>query len=656
MSIYKKTLPSIVYCCICYFISIFTSSYVFAATLNIGSSSVVLKAGETIEMPLYSNKPIASDLTAEGLFQDGDVSFTPSPSCHLASTGCTLMITAAATSKSYTTVPVIISESNARNKPIFLLSIIPSDEPFNAHTPLPQTKPNPLLMSNESRPINPATTPTSNRIITAGGLTAVIIPHSIGSSYYTSASNGPVYQMIQITNTGVGSVTLDTPTISGTDAAKFSIDTSSADYSGTPILCSNAPTLGSGESCEIIITSTLGDPASTPATATLTISDGISADTLTFTLTDTSYVYAGGGFDTLGNANVSGGSLLAQCTAGTCTNALSGTTGNNYASTNNSVGQWINALTITPTGTLIIGGVFGEIGGATSGATSGTAALLAQCIPGTVTGNACFNQLGSLINSNAFNNAYIDTIITATISSNLVILLGGDFKNIRGLSFSGPILTKCTYPGVASNQSCSSYLLPSGTKYANQAIAALSNLGSSIQAAGLFTQIAGYPTSPPSVGTTFASCSTSSCSQGMGDSNPNSSILGMSNNGTSLYMGGTSTQIGSYVDNSGGYPLVQCTIPGSGDTTCSNALSGTNDANGYIEGLVYSREKLYVGGNFTTIGGATPVSGGNMLAVCTPGGECSNFITSVNPYATGSNWGGGIFALAVGNQTTITAN
>jgi hypothetical protein len=139
----------------------------------------------------------------------------------------------------------------------------------------------------------------------------------------------------------------------------------------------------------------------------------------------------------------------------------------------------------------------------------------------------------------------------------------------------------------------------------------------------------------------------------MGSDNPNGSILGMTNDSTSLYMGGTFTQIGSYIDNSGGYPLVSCT-PGT-PTICINALSGSG-ANGYIEGLTYLGGNLYVGGNFTTIGGATPVSGGNMLAVCTPGGACSNFVTDTNPYATGTDWGGGIFAVAVGSQTSIAAN
>lgn len=73
-------------------------------------------------------------------------------------------------------------------------------------------------------------------------------------------------------------------------------------------------------------------------------------------------------------------------------------------------------------------------------------------------------------------------------------------------------------------------------------------------------------------------------------------------------MGGSFKTIGGYEDTSGGYPLVICTL--GAPTPCDNALSGSNDANGYIEGLAYSGGNLYVGGNFTTIGGATRVSGG----------------------------------------------
>jgi hypothetical protein len=146
----------------------------------------------------------------------------------------------------------------------------------------------------------------------------------------------------------------------------------------------------------------------------------------------------------------------------------------------------------------------------------------------------------------------------------------------------------------------------------------------------------------------------------MGANNPNNSILGMTDDGSNLYMGGAFTQIGGCTNLTSGYPLVRYTLGSAGppvvDPTCSNALSGTNSANNYIEGLTYSGDRLYVGGRFTTIGGATPVSGGNMLAECTPGGGCSNFVTDTHPYASGEDWNGEIAAVAVGNQTSITAN
>lgn len=714
----------------------------FAATLQVGASSIVLMAGQTVEVPLYSSKPISSDLTAKGLFQSGDVSLTPGPGCHLSAHGCTLRVTAAPNSRNYITVPIVLSESGASNKPVFFLSVTRPGEPLPARTKLPEVVSTPLVLLGEvgneltltftnttfsalhnltvgqlpngvNSSICPVVAPgvtctlklvvhaetepgdsmillqsdqgivqyrilsitlskvivqkqasvlpsKPEKIFTSGNLSAEIIPHEITSAFYTSSSNGPVYQMIQVTNNS-STVTLDTPVIDGAGAASFSIDTNSADYAGAPVFCNNAPTLATGDHCLIIITSTLGDPTSTPAVATLTISDGVSADTLTFDLTDTTYVYAAGGFNTLGNASVSGGDLLARCTAGTCSNALQGTSGNNYATSNASVGQWINALIVTSTGNVIIGGVFGAIGGATSGALSGTAALLAQCIPGSVTGSACFNQMGTLAsNPYAFNHAYINAITKPfLISSSNFIAIGGDFNQIRGVSVSsgGRMISRCPYSGALSNQNCSNYL--SSAKFANNAIAALNTLGATsgvplINVAGLFTQVAGYPSSVPSSGTTFARCTngvSGTCSQGM-SSNPNNSILGMSDDGTYLYMGGTLTQAGGYSDSSGGYPLIKCT-PAS-ITTCANALADSNDANGYIEGLVYSGGNLYVGGTFTTIGGATPVNNGNMLAVCSPGGTCSNFVTDTNPYASGEDWGGGIFAIAVGNQTSIT--
>ncbi len=40
-----------------------------------------------------------------------------------------------------------------------------------------------------------------------------------------------------------GSITLDTPVISGVDASSFSIDTNSGDYAGSPTFCNNAQRL-----------------------------------------------------------------------------------------------------------------------------------------------------------------------------------------------------------------------------------------------------------------------------------------------------------------------------------------------------------------------------------------------------------------------------
>lgn len=721
----------------------------FAATLQIGNPSVVLMAGQSIEIPLLSNQPISGDLTARGAFRPGDVTFIPSPACRLSAHGCTLVVKVASTSKRYTAVPVVVHESGATNTPIFVLTVIHPGEPKPVRTTLPKIDPNPITLynhigSNKSIMVSNTSGHTLNQLMARdlpSGVNSSICPlvepgstctmtfevnDEVESGYYvislkskqglllnrivkivarksstslpsyvekhiqaplqisgntlfygvveqhpaftkenkktqdlasanafTPSTNGAAYQIVKLTNNGVTQPL--SVAITGSGAASFSLDKKASDY-GVNLNCAAMKNIGTRESCLVIVKGKIGDPNKAPETAMLTIR-GADNNVAIFTLTNTTYVYAAGGFNALGNARVSGGSLLAQCTSGTCSNALQGGTGNNYASTNFSVGQWINALAVTSTGNLIVGGVFGAIGGATSGATSGTAALLAQCTPGSVTGNACINQIGtSISNPYAFNNAYIDAI-TPPQSTNF-IYLGGDFTNIRNFSVTpgGRMLAKCGYSGTSPNQMCNSYLGTGGvsTRYANNAISALDYFNANVSVGGLFTQINNYPSTPPVSGTTFASCTTSDCSQGMGSNNPNGSILGMTDDGITLYMGGTFTSIGGYVDSSGGYPLVSCTP--TGITTCINALGGTNDANGYIGGLSYSGGNLYVGGNFTTIGGATPVIGGNMLAVCTPLGTCSNFVTDNNPYATGTDWGGGIFAIAVGNQTTITAN
>lgn len=655
-------------------VAIVAAGTLFAATLQVGNPAVVLMAGQTVEIPLTSTLPIAGDLTARGAFQPGDVTFTAGPGCHLSNGGCTLLITAASTSKNYTEVPVTVSESAATNTPVFALSVI-SPREFSPNTNVSEADSPSLLLANQKDDPKISQNQISSEVASNVKHPPAPLQRSGNSLFYgiaeshpgllavskatnndfTAATNGPAYQIVTLTNHDVMQPLA--VTITGPGASSFSIDDKTSDY-GVNQNCATKNNLASGESCLVIVKGKVGDPSQAPQTATLTI-QGNNNDVATFKLTNTTYVYAAGGFNALGDASVSGGDLLAQCTAGTCSNALQGTTGNNYASTNFSVGQWINALSVTPAGNLLVGGVFGAIGGATSGATSGTAALLAQCTPGgSVTGDACINQIqtGAITNAYAFNNAYIDAITSVfSISTSSFVALGGDFANIRGFSVTSgqKMLAKCGYSNTSPNQTCNLYLTGASIKYANNAISAVDYLNSMVSVGGLFTQIAGYPSSAPSSGTTFASCSTSTCTQGMGSNNPNNSILGMTNDGTSLYMGGVFTQIGGYTDSSGGYPLVSCT-PGT-TTSCSNALSGTNDANGYIEGLAYSGGDLYVGGRFTTIGGATPVSGGNMLAVCTVGGTCSNFVTDTNPYASGNDWEGVIAAVAVGDQTSITA-
>lgn len=722
-------------------VAVMAASTLCAATLQVGSPVVVLMAGETIEIPLSSTKPISGDLTASGAFQPGDVTFTPSPTCHLSARNCTLLVRAAPTSKKYTAVPVVVSESAATNTPVFALSVIHPGEPEPVGTKLPEINPVSLILSNQiGSEVTVVITNTSQHTLNKlkasqlpSGVTSsscstvapgakcilrlevndtpqtgyfvipiksdeglflyrilsvvaptvpTISPHvenhtqaplqrsgstlfygvaephpgfameKAANNDFTPSTNGPAYQIVKLTNNGRRQPL--SISITGSGASSFSIDYRASDY-GVNQNCASISTITSRESCVVIVKGKVGDPSQAPQKALLTIK-GANNNVATFTLTTTTYVYVAGGFNTLGNASVSGGNLLAQCTAGSCSNALQGTTGNNFAETSFSVGQWINALAITPAGNLMVGGVFGAIGGATSGATSGTAALLAQCTPGVVTGNACFNQISGGT-PYAFNNAYIDGI-TSPNSGTSAMYLGGDFANIRAASVSAgqKMLARCVYDGTFAT-SCTNYLTSS--RYANAAISAVDDLGTSggtpfLNVGGLFTQIANYPSPAPTSGTTFARCTTTSCSQGMGSNNPNGSIIGMTNDGTNLYMGGTFTQIGGYTDSNGGYPLVSCTV--SSTTTCSNALADPNDANGYIEGLAYSGGNLYVGGNFTTIGTATPVSGGNMLAVCTVGGACSNFVTDTNPYATGTDWGGGIFAIAIGNQTSIAAN
>lgn len=635
-----------------------------AMTLPVASDLIVVMAGQTVEIPLSSSIPIASDLTASGDFQRGDVRFTAGPGCHLSANGCTLWVTVAATSKDYARVPVLVSAAAATNTAVFELSVTHSRGDLLNNAKLPKLVLIPTASNHSGNVITavPATAPAVNHppapLQRSGNalFNGLAEAHpGLGSTLkdanadFTPNTNGPVYQIVTLTNYDVAQPLV--VTISGDGASSFSLDDQLSDY-GAKQNCAALTSIAAGDSCLVIVKGKVGDPSQAPQTAILTIR-GDDDNIATFTLTNTTYIYAAGGFNALGNASVSGGDLLAECTAGTCSNALQGMSGNNYATTNFGVGQWINALSVTPAGNLMVGGVFGAIGGATSGSSSTTASLLAQCTPGSVLGNACINQMNGGSNNYAFNHAYIDAITAPfLIGSNNFMAVGGDFTQIRGFATTGQMLAKCLYSGTSATPTCNTYLTTT-TKYANNAIVALDYFNSKVNSGGLFTQIAGYPTSAPSSGTTFASCTTSSCTQSMGSNNPNNSILGVTDDGANLYIGGAFTRIGGYTDSSGGYPLVACTPAAT--TTCSNALSGSNDADGYIEGIAYSGGSLYVGGKFNAIGGAT-VSGGNMLAVCTVGSACSNFVTDTNPYATGDDWGGEISAVAVGSQTSISAN
>lgn len=416
--------------------ALMSAGHVFAATLHLENTAIVLRAGQTIEIPLQSTKPIAGDLTASGAFEPGDVTFTASPTCHLSANGCTLLVHAAPTSKTYTAVPVVVSESAASNTPVFALSVIHPGDPAPVNIQLTSEE---VLRHQRLHVVSPTPTHTSSPSLMKDDTPAPIQrsgsalfygiaePHpALGATNaareeknndFTPATNGAAYQIVKLTNHDVTQPL--SITITGSGAHRFSLDKRASDY-GINQNCATLNQIASQESCLVIIKGKVGDPNQAPETATLTL-QGAHDNVASFTLTSTTYVYAAGGFNALGNASVSGGNLLAQCTAGTCSNALQGSSGNNYASKEFGVGNWINALAITPAGNLIVGGVFGAIGGATLN-TPG--ALLAQCTPGIVSGNACINQLGSLNNSSAFNNAYIDGIAIPTTTPGFIYLGG----------------------------------------------------------------------------------------------------------------------------------------------------------------------------------------------------------------------------------------
>ena len=140
----------------------------------------------------------------------------------------------------------------------------------------------------------------------------------IKNSDFTPKTNGPSYQIVKLTNQG-----LTQPlsiAISGSGARSFRLDYQAAD-DGAHKNCALMSHIHAKESCLVIIKGEIGDPRKAPEKATLTI-QGAEGNVARFSLITTTYVYVAGGFNALGNASVSSGNLLAQCTAGTCSNAL----------------------------------------------------------------------------------------------------------------------------------------------------------------------------------------------------------------------------------------------------------------------------------------------------------------------------------------------
>lgn len=726
--------------------------------LTVDQNIIDLKPGQTIEIPLHSSAAASGDLAANGYFQNGDVTLTDGPGCHLTAESCTLIIHASPLSQDYTNVPVVVSESAVSNMPIIWLSVTHPGKSALNHESLPAVLSTPIILSTAkhdgitftvtntrpqiltnvtakqlpegvtssvcgslasgatctlkliARDISPAghfvipvmsdqgnvidrilviTTPPRIPSVVKQPLTKPIVIQRSGNSLFygtvelhpslltttngsmngfTTSTNGPSYQIVSLTNNDVTQpLSFE---LSGPGVSHFSIDSTAADY-GDHDNCAALSKITHGSSCLFIVKGLIGDPGKPPETATLTLRGQVN-NVAKFKLTTTTYVYVGGGFTALGDASVSGGELLAECTAGTCSNALQGTTGNNYASTSSSPGDWINTIIVTSNGNLEVGGGFGAIGGVPStgctniGTGFNTYALLAQCTPGATTGNACINQInttGSLNNACAVNEPYINALTPPvnTSGTTYFMFLGGDFYKIRGFSAAdifGRLSAKCQYATSGTGQSATCNFIPG--QYFDNAITAINYDGTNLEIGGLFANY--YYPSQTAI-SRLAQCvrfgipNTAGNCTAIVSPAPNNTVLGITNNGSTLYIGGAFTQIGGYVDSSGGYPLVTCAGT-SPDQTCTNALSG--DANNYIEGLAYlvADGKLYVGGKFTSISGATPTSG-PMLAVCTIGGTCDNFVTATgegnHPYASGGDFGSFIGAIAIGTRSSAIA-
>ncbi len=441
----------------------------------------------------------------------------------------------------------------------------------------------------------------------------------LNSAYYTSKTNGPRYSVISLQNPSSNS-SASINNISKLKGSDFKIINHSNQqndpYYGAYSQCATSAnsnlyqvnTLASGGQCIIVLKGKPGSPANAPSTATLSItatsaknitnSSGTtnsvtSTTTQNFNLTNTTYLYAGGLFSTLGNAtSASDAWLLAKCNNGSCenyfNNSVSGATGPTYL-------NGFTKIAVDSTGNVYVTGSFSSLGSIT--AVNGN--LIAKCAYGT-----CQNYLSGDYNSSGANS--YPNALAFDSAENLYVGGASNLSTLGGASASpGGLLAQCT------NGVCQNYF---GT-------------GSSMGPTSLNSQN----------DLTGGSISDIVSDQSNGD----------------MYVGGVFSQLGNgAAGNLDSYNTQQWLLARCAQGSCYNYFGSNNSvgANGAIVNMLLDGNgSLYLSGYFSNLGNASAAVG-TVLAKCTnnnganPSGTCQSYFGQGS--YTGFGWGPSI---ALGN-------
>ena len=444
--------------------------------------------------------------------------------------------------------------------------------------------------------------------------------HSATSAYYTASSNNPYYQAYTITNKGSKGTTLNSLSITGTNASEFAIKNTATLYPVAANICSSGMVLSANSSCEVMVG--LTNPTTVSASKlTGMLSAVVAGIQYNATLSKSTYAYIAGNFS--------------QAYPNTA-ESIAGTTpsGSGYCGVNNKQCQLlaynlasksissilnsdysVNNMAVGANGTIYAGG---GLTTATAGSTTisepGVGSLVLAINPALVTSS---NGITDVISASGLSGTsnYPDGQIYSMAYNNNMLYLAGGFQNMVGIS------SPAGYPVVSYNTSSSAW-------------------------GNIFTA---------------------------GDPDLSVSAMGFANGSSNLYIAGAYSNLDGNNYNPtgiyGNFPLNECTTADGGATyTCSATDYVSTDATGNLDGMPQpaasitfdSASTMYTAGGFSKIGSVgaaasanypiatsssySPLNSATWALSFLGSNYPNNVISAVTPFAVNQFLTGGFFS------------